>query len=173
MSVLLLVVGAAVMIMRGGNLAYTVGIAKVDVQAKMRGVLDWITMDVRQAPSWDIANNVPTPTHIKFRRVQNVDTATGNYILEATFVEYDYDGNTDILTRRIVNVDGTVVNALTFSDIAAFEFSTIDNNGITVALNENDLRNSRRLVITLTGHVHARTIIINVPLSEEVKVRNG
>lgn len=160
---------------------------KVDLQAKVRQVLDIICRDVRQTISWEIAdaNNNASDSHIKFRLVQGWDKDTSNISFKKEeddtdyyyYVEYTYNSGAQIVTRTEtkVRVSDLVVistSTRTFSNITAAPFYTRDSSGTKVALNQADLLTSRRMVIVVTGTTQVRGLTYQLSLEEEVKVRN-
>lgn len=160
---------------------------KVDLQAKVRQVLDIICRDVRQTISWEIAdaNNNASDSHIKFRLVQGWDTATSNISFKKNesgtdyyyYLEYTYNSGAQIVTRtetkvRVSDLAVISTSTRTFGNITAAPFYTRDSSGTRVALNQADLLTSRRMVIVVTGTTQVRGLTYQLSLEEEVKVRN-
>ncbi len=139
----------------------------------MRRILDWIVRDVRQAVSWEIANNSPGAAHIKFRKVDSWDTGMDSLVLSSEYTEYDYDSTNKILTRKTLAQDGSILQAWAFNNITEDPFYTRDATGEIVVLNETDLRTNKRLIAVITGERQVRQgSNITLSLTEEVKIRN-
>ena len=171
-----------------GLLSSTLTSPKVDLQAKVRQVIDIVARDVRQTISWEIAdaNNNPSGSHIKFRLVQGWDTDTNNisFIKKESgtdyyyYVDYTYSAAGQTLTRTQTKVrvnDLVVVSTfpLTFSGITASPFYTRDTQGAKVTLNHDDLLTSRKVIVVATGSTQVRGLTYQLPpLEEEIKVRN-
>ncbi len=171
--ILTLILAALFITLTAGESASSVSSAKIDLQAQLRQAINWIVQDVRGATVGEIANNSPSSDHIKFRQVQGVDTATGYYILSDNYIEYNYDNNLQKITRNLVNTSGEVLQSWQFTNITQSPFYARDSSGGIVALNQSDLSNSRKIIITIAG---ARTVkgslSLTSNLSEEVKIRN-
>jgi hypothetical protein len=160
---------------------------KVDLQAKVRQVLDIICRDVRQTISWEIAdaNNNASDSHIKFRLVQGWDKDTSNISFKKEeddtdyyyYVEYTYSAGAQTITRtqtkvRVSDLAVISTSTRTFSNITAVPFYTRNTSGTKVALNQADLLTSRRMVIVVMGTTQVRGLTYQLSLEEEVKVRN-
>ncbi len=175
-SVLILVaiVSALAIVFAIGENTKSTSAAKVDLQAHVRQVIDVLARDVRQTISWDIGNNNPSPTHIKFRPVQEWNSTTDTLVLGNNYIEYTYNATSGTITRALLDASNNTIEQREFHNITVDPFYTIDlTNSTVVPLNEGDLLNSRRMVLTVTGQSQLRGgRTLTHTLSEEVKVRN-
>jgi len=168
------------------NSFYERNMATVDLQAFSRAVLNMIADDVRQTSSYDIANNNPTATHIKFRKVLGVDTLTGGYNYAVNYTQYDYLLIDKKITRSTVDAGGNIIDTLTFGVSAAgiaidnFSFATVDASGNTVAFSEDVQANKQNLLankkllatIQVTERISNSSIDVTLSSDREVKIRN-
>ncbi|MCM8796721.1 MAG: hypothetical protein NC923_02405 [Candidatus Omnitrophica bacterium] len=147
---------------------------KANLQASLRYALDWIVKDVRQSVSWDVANNKPSSSYIKFRQVQGWDTTADTFLLSSYYLEYIYDPNAHTITRRLSDATNNTLQTWVFHNITQPPFSTVNSSGTIVALNSTDLLTSRVLIIQISGetqvNIHTST---SYTLTGEVKIRNG
>lgn len=156
-----------------GQVSFPLSAVKVDLQSRVRLIEEWMVKDARQTVSWDIANNSPSPNHIKFRRVSGVNITTGDYVLGNNYTEYNYDDSAAKITRNIIDSGGSTVKTWEFTDIVDSPFYTVDFTDTIVPLNEDDLRNSGTLIITIKGQRNVRgSLNVGYNLSTEVKIRN-
>jgi type II secretory pathway pseudopilin PulG len=159
---------------------YDRNMANIDLQAQLRTTLDFIANDVRQTSSWDIANNEPTPTHIKFRKVLGINTLTSGYLYENNYIQYDYSSSEKRITRSIVDASGNIISRLNFGNIVNgiaidnFSFSTYNSAGGVVLLNKDDLLYSKKLITAfrVEKKITGSATLVNLSSSEEVKIRN-
>lgn len=162
------------MALKASELSFPLDVAKINLQSNVRAVMRWIAKDTRQAVSWDIANNAPSPTYIKFRQVEGTNTTDGSYLWSSYHIEYSYDGGSDSITRSIIE-GGVTTSSITFSDIWDVPFYTVKPGNIPVPLDASNLTTSRKLIIQLNGHRQVpgpavRDIFYNMTLG--VKIRN-
>jgi len=161
-----------------GQYSFPITAAKVDIQAEVRTVSNWINKDVRQTVAWNIADNTPGPNYIKFKQVIGIDTDSssatyGNYILSDDDIEYVYDPIGLTLTRNVVDSFSVSTQSWQRADIITSPFFTRDAGNSLVAMNESDLRNSARIIINLRKRKTIRTNhVISGELASEVKIRN-
>ncbi|MFH1457911.1 MAG: hypothetical protein ABIG31_01940 [Candidatus Omnitrophota bacterium] len=149
--------------------------AKIEVQSEVRRSIDWIVKDVRQAVSWEIADadNSPSNTHIKFRKVEGWNTTAETFLLSADYTEYTYDSGDDRITRRLSDSDDETKQTWSLNHIQRAPFYTLDGSGNVVALNGGDLLTSRKLVIDIRGSKPIKgSLNATATLIEEVKIRN-
>lgn len=173
-SVLLILVAAAVKIFQAGESIFPVMTAKIDFQAKIRSIGDLIARDVRQAYLVDIANNSPSASCIKFRTVNGVDTDTGDYLLTADYIEYDYDDALGKITRNVVDSSNNIIESREFRGITGPPFYTIDTAGVKTTVDFKDnLNGSKRMVIAIIGRSQVRgRDLLPITLEQGVKIRN-
>lgn len=155
--------------------------ARIDLQSNARTLLGWIAQDVRQTSSWDIANNNPSPTHVKFRKVIGINTITGGYNYENDYIQYDYSSTNKKVTRSEVDAGGNVLSTLDFGvniggiAIEMFSFSTINtSSGAVVPLDKDNLFLSKRLITTIEVKktIAGSSTEVSVTSNREAKIRN-
>jgi len=159
-----------------GTTLHDISSTKVLAQSEARRASDWISRDLRQAVGWDLVNNTPGPAHIKFRPVFGPDIASGvGYQLDANYIEYDYDINSQKLTRNLLDSTGAVLNSWEFNDIMSQPFFLRDISGNLIALNKNDLMAmTRKRIVTLISvtKISNRGLNITVSLAAETTIRD-
>ena len=158
-----------------GESTFPVNSARIDLQAKARSIVDWVARDVRQGANWDIANNSPSDSHIKFRKVEGIDTGSGNYLLSTDYIEYSYDSGLEKLNRYTVDSGGTILETWEFTEIVNPPFYTRDASGDKTTDESNfssNLLNSKKLIIEISAEKEVRRAIVTASLEVEVKVRN-
>lgn len=145
---------------------------KVAAGSQARRASDWISSDLRQAVVWDIANNSPSATHIKFRPVLGWDIAGGTYQLSSDYIEYNYDAASARLTRNLVDGAGAVLSSWVFNDITAPPFFTRDGAGALIAL-DNSVGTSKKVVTLISiNKVSDSGVNSSASLTAEIKIRN-
>ena len=156
-----------------GQTADLVSSARSDLQAQVRRLLDWISTDVRQSISWEIANNNCTDSYIRFRQVEGWDTTNSTYQLSSDRLEYTYNATPGSITRRLSDASNNTLNTWTFNNITQAPFYTRDAAGNVTALNQGDLLTSRKLVIVIAGSKQVKSSLnLTCDLTAEVKIRN-
>ncbi len=159
-------------ILNGGQNINDLSSAKVAAQSQARRASDWISSDLRQAVVWDLANNSPSATHIKFRLVLGWDIAGNTYQLDANYIEYNYDAAADTLTRNLVNGAGAVLKFWVFNDIITQPFFTRDGSGTLIAL-DNSVGTSKKIVTLISvNKVSSKGVNSTASLTAEIKIRN-
>jgi hypothetical protein len=147
------------------QLSFTSNSARGNLQSEVRRTIGWIIKDIRQAVSWDIANNSPTPSYIKFRQVTGWDTANNTFLLSDYYIEYTYNAVNNTIIRRTSDLSNNTIGIWTLNNIITAPFSTMNSLGEIVPLNNSDLLTSKQLIITISGGTYS--------LTEEVQIRNG
>lgn len=166
------VVGVLFYILSTGRDANDLSSVKVAAQAEARRVSDWINKDLRQTVVWELANNSPSPTHIKFRPVLGWDIAGNTYQLDTNYIEYNYNAGAQALTRNLVNGAGAVLNSWVFSDIIAQPFFTRDSLGNLIAL-DNSVGTSKKVVTLISvNKISDKGVSLTTSLTLETKIRN-
>lgn len=146
--------------------------AKAAAQSQARMASDWLSRDLRQAVVWDLANNSPSTTHIKFRPVSGWDIAGDTYQLDANYIEYNYDADAGTLTRNLVNAAGTVLNSWVFNDIVALPFFTRDSSGNLIGLDSSVGTSKKVVTLISVNKVSDKGVNLPVSLTAEAKIRN-
>jgi len=156
------------------QLSFNLSSARGNLQSEVRRTIGWIIKDARQAVSWDMANNNPTPSYIKFRQVTGWDTAHNTFLLSNYYIEYTYNSINHTITRRVSDLNNNTTGTWILNDVIATPFSTINSSGNIVPLNNSDLLTSKALVITISGQSQVLGMQnTTYSLTEEVQIRNG
>lgn len=169
------IVGVLFYTLSSGEYSRAASAAKIDVQSEVRRSMDWITRDVRQAVSWDIAeaSNSPSDMHIKFRQVEGWNTTSELLLLSSNYTEYSYDTFNHTVTRRLSDSSNNTIQTWTLNNIMQAPFYTMDGSGSVVSLNGGDLLTSRKLVVLIHGSKPIKgSLNATSVLTEEVKIRN-
>jgi len=169
--ILSVIIGVCLYAMNAAQVSFNLTSAQRNLQSEVGRTIGWIVKDSRQAVSWDIADNSPTPDYIKFRQVTGWDTVNNTFSLSSNYIEYTYNAVAHTITRRDI---GGATREWTLNNVFASPFFTIDSSGDIVPLNADDLRTSKQLVITISG----QSSVLNLPdttysLTERVQIRNG
>jgi type II secretory pathway pseudopilin PulG len=158
----------------GVQLSFNSSSARGSLQSEVRRTISWIIKDTHQTVSWNIANNSPTPSYIKFRQVIGWDTTNNTFLLSDYYVEYIYNAVDKTITRRTSDLSDNTIGTWVLRDVVAAPFFTINSSGEIVSLNNSDLLTSKQLVVTISGQKQ----VLGMPdttysLTEEVQIRNG
>ncbi len=165
---LLTVISTLFLTLTKGELFNDITSQKVDLQAKVRRILDWVVKDVRQTNLIQINTNSPSADYIKFKPVTGIN-GTGDYTLSTNYIEYSYDAASDTLTRNEVDDGGTVLNSWFFDNITQSPFYS--DAGVPLAAGA--ILTSKKLVIVISGQDQVRgSLPLTVSLTAEVKIRN-
>jgi len=169
------IVAGLIYAMNAGSFSYKVSTAKVNLQSEVRRAIDWIVKDTRQAVSWDIANNNPTHSYLKFRQVTGWDTVNNTFLLSDYYIEYTYNSINNTIVRMKRDLSDNILGTWVLNNVFAPPFFTRDTSGNVVALdNKNDLLTSKQLVITVSGQSQVtNSETITYSLTQEVEIRNG
>ena len=132
------------------QLSFNLSSARGSLQSEVRRNLGWIVKDVRQAISWDIANNNPTPSYIKFKQVTGWDTVNNTFSLSNYYIEYTYNSVNNTIIRRTSDLSNNTIGLWTLNHVATAPFFTINSLGTIVPMNNSDLLTSKQLVITMS-----------------------
>ena len=145
---------------------------KVAAQTQARRVIDWIGRDLRQTVVWELANNSPSATHVKFRPVLGWNIAGNTYQLDTNYIEYNYNAGARTLTRNTVDATGTVLKSWVFSDIVAQPFFTRDALGNLIVL-DNTVGTSKKVITLISvNKVSDKGVNSTISLTLETKIRN-
>ncbi|MBU4251951.1 MAG: prepilin-type N-terminal cleavage/methylation domain-containing protein [Candidatus Omnitrophica bacterium] len=169
--ILSVIIGVCLYALNAAQVSFNLTLAQRNLQSEVGRTIGWIVKDSRQAVSWDIANNNPTPDYVKFRQVIGWDTVNNTFSLSSNYIEYTYNALAHTITRRDI---GGVTREWILSNVFSSPFFTIDSLGSIVPLNNSDLLTSKQLVITISG----QSSVLNLPdttysLTERVRIRNG
>jgi len=170
-AILVILMSGLLMILQQGELASGVGAAKVDLDAEVKMLTEWIAKDVRQAKIQNLAdnNNTPGAGHLKFNSLI-WNNATNNLTYSGSYIEYSYDSSNKTLLRGYNNTITTVSN--TFFNITLPPFYTSYTNETINNFVANDLLTQRSLIVVIKKDKTVRGRPLNFTLVEKVKVRN-
>ena len=157
-----------------GQVSFTLSSARANLQSEVRRTIGWIIKDTRQAVSWDMANNNPTPSYIKFRQVVGWDTTNNALLLSNYYIEYTYNSINNTITRRTSDLSNNTIGIWILNDVISQPFFTVNSSGSVVPLNQSDLLTSKQLIITISGQGQVSgNQNTTYALTEEVQIRNG
>ncbi len=155
-----------------GEVFFPLNSANVDMRSNVRVAINWIVKDARQAVNWDIANNNPGSSHLKFRRVNGLNIDTGEYLLDEDYIEYNYDASSFKIVRNLVNSEGNIIRSWEFNNINQAPFYTQHNEEVQ-EFNENSFRDNGKLIVIISGQKEIRgEMNADFSLRSDVKVRN-
>ncbi|MCF7916205.1 MAG: hypothetical protein K9L61_00315 [Candidatus Omnitrophica bacterium] len=159
------------LILNTGETFSPINLGRADVAAKTRVIMNRIVNDLRGAVIWEIANNNPSCTYLKFRKTEGIDTSDGSYILSANYVEYSYDLNTDTLSRSEFK-DGSL-NTVGYRNITENVFYILNSAGEAVCLNGSDLLSQNFIIVNINLEEQAGAVEnVGFSLTQKVKIRN-
>ena len=165
-------VAALFYILNSGQNMNDLSSAKVAAQTQARRVLDWVGRDLRQTVVWELANNAPSATHLKFRPVLGWDIAGNTYQLDTDYIEYNYDATAHTLTRNLVDGVGAVLKSWVFSDVVALPFFTRNGAGTLIPL-DNSVGTSKKVITLISvDKVTDKGTHSTISLTLETKIRN-
>lgn len=171
--ILSVLIGISVYAVHAVHVTFNLALASKELQAEVRRNLGWIIKDVRQAVSWDIANNNPAQDYIKFRQVTGWDTINNTFLLSDYYIEYTYDNANHRILRRTSDLDDNTISEWVLNNVNNEPFATLNTSGEIVPLNNSDLLTSKRLVINISGQSSQSGLQDGYSLTEEVQIRNG
>lgn len=167
------IIGALFLSLTAGDSSTTLGLAKADLQAKVRLIMEWIVKDVRQTNLAEIDTHNPSGDYIKFRKVTGIDNITGSYTLSPDYTEYNYTSVSGELRRNEVDDTGSILRSLVFSNITQSPFYTEIGVALTESPNPGNILSAKKLVIIIAAQGQVRSgLVLNFSLTEEVKIRN-
>lgn len=147
--------------------------ARVSALSKARVVSSRLSGDLRNSVVWDIANNDPSCSYIKFRQIQGIDTEDGTYDFVSQHIEYSYDQESRELTRTKLDSEGEIISEIVFPGISSEIFYTLNSEGEKVCLNGSDLLSQGFIIIEVKAKESGRR---NLPvysnLTRKIKLRN-
>ena len=167
-----IIMGVLSYLLIAGESANSASAVRSELQAEVRRAVDWITRDARQAVTWELAQNTPSGIHIKFKMVQG--WSGGALQLSDYFIEYTYDSNTGVITRKKIDVaTGDLLQSWVINNIISEPFYTRDTSDNVVALNADDLRSCGKLIVDIDGRKLIKgSTYFDYSLTAEIKVRN-
>ncbi len=174
--ILMIVLAGLYWSLNSGQIATNVTKAKLELEADIRLAMDWITKDLRQSISWNIAgaDNNPTTSHLKFNLwLWNATTHTWD--VTTSYVEYNYDSVAKTITRVAVDGTGNVMSFV-FNNIEEPPFYTqyIDTGDPGNVLVPIELQSNKKLIVVISGRKLVRAgLFVNSKLKLEVRIRNG
>ncbi len=164
--------GALLMALHVGQISTDVGSSKVDLEAEVRMVADWIAKDVRQCIPSELCANVPTTDYVKFN-LWAWSNASLSQVESDEYVEYEYDNSTQNLTRRHI-VDGVVGAEQNFTGITMSPFYTsyIDESANSFDFSELCATSNRTLIVAIKKEKTIWNRALNFTTVKEVRIRN-
>jgi prepilin-type N-terminal cleavage/methylation domain-containing protein len=173
------ILGAVFVTFSTGNLSFSVTGSKVELQSRLRAAMAWITNDLRQAISWNVADvsdplSLPTTVHLKFN-TWAWDNVAQTWALSADYIEYTYDPVNKTLRRSFVPAAGSPAY-IDFNDITEPPFYTtyLGQGNPGNELDPDELRVNRKLTVVIRGEKAVRgTLTVPFVMQSEVKIRNG
>lgn len=159
--------GALLYALNTGQFSHAFSSTQADLQAEVRRLTDWVSRDARETVPYEINNNNPSQTHIKFRKVQGWNTTSEVLLWSSNYFEYTYDAASKTITRS----DGG--QTLVFNNIIQPPFYTKDTSGNTVPLSSAIL-DSKILIIVIAGEKQVKDALkAAYTLTAEVRIRNN
>jgi len=164
-----------------GQIANIMSSERTALQSHVRRVINWVTNDARETNLIQINSNNPSVNHIKFRKVTGIndtDYSTPYTVNSTVYIEYSYSNATGQLTRNELNVtDNSTLRSWVFNNITQSPFYTNVTSTPWVPLvstpgDAGNILKAKKLVIVITGQRQARNSLLNLTLTEEVKIRN-
>jgi type II secretory pathway pseudopilin PulG len=130
--------------------------AKLELRAELRRAMDWIIKDVRQTSAYQIANNAPTSSHIKFKVCLGHNGTS--LIWSDNYIEYTYDST----LKRITRTESASGRSWYFNYIITEPF---DVSGVST---------NSKLIVTISGERQRQGLPdITSTLTAQVKLRNA
>ena len=171
-AILVILMSGLLMILQQGELTTGIGTAKVDLEAEVKMLVDWITKDLRQTNSVNLTNNDNDPdyTHLKFN-LWVWDNATKNIIYSDSYVEYNYNSSNQTLVRGYYDASTSTTFNNAFFNITLPPFYTSYTDEIVNDFNTTDLR-MEGLIIVVKKEKTVRDRPLNFTMVEKVRVRN-
>jgi len=174
--ILSIILAALFMVLKIGGQSRSEGSAKVDLQAKARQAIHYLSRDVRQSTAYNIVNQSPWTVisdHFRFNKVQSwTSSGGGQLVFDNNYIDYTYDDTEEKIIRREIDSSGNTTWTLEFSGIVDYPFFTRDTGGAIVGLNKNDLQTSNKMVFKVVARGEGRASIL-FTLEAEVKIRNN
>jgi len=170
-----------------GQIANIMSSERVALQSYVRRALNWVTNDVRATNLQQIDRNNPSVNHIKFQKVTGInetDPAAPYTVNSTTYIEYSYSSATSQLTRNELSTadnstlyrDGRpliwVFNNITQSPFYTNVTSTPWVPLVSTPGDDGSIIKAKKLIIVIAGQRQARNSLLNLTLTEEVKIRN-
>jgi hypothetical protein len=168
--IMAIVMSALVMLLHVGEVSTGIGNDKADLDAEVRLLTGWIVKDIRQAKIQELNENNPTTDHIKYN-LWVWDNNTLSQQMTDEYVEYDYDGDAQVLTRSYI-IDNVTQGQWNFTDITMSPFYTSYTSEATNSFSNDTLLESRRLIVAIKKEKVSRGKNINLTLVEEIRIRN-
>lgn len=172
-SLLVIILAGILLLFNVGQSSLPRGLAQVEAGSRSRLILNRVVNDLRSAYLADIANNNPSCSYIKFRKVKGIDTSDGNYILAENYIEYSYDQEAESLFYFKKTQEGDVLSTVEYQNISQDIFYTLNSEGNKICLNRDDL-NARKFIIVdlVVAEQIAGGGDVSFSLSQKVKIRN-
>ena len=171
-AILVILMSGLLMVLQHGELITGIGTAKVDLEAEVKMLTEWITKDLRQTNSVNLTSiaNDPNYAHLKFN-LWVWDNATKNITYSDSYIEYNYYSSNQTLDRGYYDAStGTAFNN-TFYDITLPPFYTSYTNESDNDFDSTDLR-MEGLITVIKKEKTVRGRVLNFTMVEKVRIRN-
>lgn len=169
-AILVILMSGLLMILQNGEFTTNISTAKIDLEAEVKMLTEWITKDFRRAQIVNLTNNAPGYDHLKFN-LWDCNNTTGNITYSDSYVEYSYDNGTDTLLREYYDENSAILYNNTFFNITLAPFYTSYTNETAYDFVDNDLR-MEGLIIVIKKEKIVRNRNLNFTIVEKVRIRN-
>ncbi len=169
-AILVILMSGLLMILQNSEFTTGIGTAKVDLEAEVKMLTEWITKDFRRAQIVNLTNNAPGYDHLKFN-LWDCNNTTGNITYSDSYVEYSYDSTNQTLLREYYDEGTDSLFNNTFTNITLAPFYTSYTNETAYGFVENDLR-MEGLIIVIKKEKIVRNRDLNFTMVERVRIRN-
>lgn len=174
----IVILGALLLALTTGQFSSSLNSEKLELQAEVRSVLDWITRDMRESVITDLADTVaytPSNSYLRFH-LWDWNTTSGQIVLRSEFIEYIYNDSSDTLTRNEYDSGGNLSSTHIYRHVIEPPFYTtyLGTGNPGNEFDAGTLLTSRQLTIVVTGQRHIRgSAFITDSLQSEIRIRNG
>lgn len=176
----IVILGALLLALTTGQFSSSLNSEKLELQAEVRLVTDWITKDIRGAVITDIADQVdplytPSNSYLRFH-LWDWNTTSGQTVLRSEFIEYIYDDSSDTITRNSIDALGNIITSHTYSNIVEPPFYTtyLGTGNPGNEFDAGTLLTGRQLIVVVTGQRQVRgSAYVTYVLQSQVRIRNG
>ena len=167
--------GVLFFVLNVGQVSQKVSLERVYLEAELRRFMDCISKDIRQTTAYNIKENSPNSGYIKFKKVTDVNTsgADSPLLFSDDYIEYIYSSDGGSMIRRMIYSNGTNQTLFFNTTLIQAPFYTYNSTDDIVPLNENDLLNSKKILVNLTAQRNIKNQTINCSLIQEIAIRNN
>ncbi len=148
-SILLIVLAGVFLLFNFGQTQSPISLDQTAVKAKTRIIINRLVYDLRHAVTWDIANNNPSCSYLKFRKLKGIDTADGSYYFSSNYIEYSYDKEANLLQRLELDEDENILGEVIFENVTEDVFYIFCSQEGLVCLNAGDLLSESFIIVNI------------------------